>query len=378
MFLSLSTRQLRVLFVAVLLVVASAPGLALAQEASSQSQIRTGGTVVVGPAETVAGDLEVTGGTVLIDGTVQGDLTATGGNVVVAGTVAGDVVATGGSVAIEGTVGGNVAALGGAIVLREGATVDGRFEAVAGDVRIDGAILGDAVVAADTIAVGDAASVGGALEYNRDASSFSAAPGATIAGGAVAVQDPAFTGFPDGVPFGGGGFAPVIPSWVGAVYGFFANLLLGVVLLAVAPGLGRRVAGVGTTDTLRAGGVGLLALLAVPVLLIAAAITIVGIPLSLAGFVVFLATLWVASVYGAFVVGTRLLGYADRDNRWLALLVGLLIVGLVGAVPLVGGLVGFLVLLLGLGAFALALRGESGGDGDGPVASAVEPGRPAA
>jgi cytoskeletal protein CcmA (bactofilin family) len=373
---SITSQQIRVLLVTILVVLATAPGLAVAQTAG---EFRSGGTVVVGPGETVAGNLEATGGTVLIEGVVDGDLSVTAGTVVVAGTVSGDVLATAGSVTIEGTVGGDVGAVGGSVVLRQGAAVDGRFEAAAGDVRIDGAVGGDAVVATERLVVGETATVGGALQYDNDVGSVSVAPGATIAGGATAVASPAFTVLEGGLF--SGGFdpvpAPVIPNWVGAVYGFFANLLLGVVLLALAPGFSRRVAGLGTGEALRSGGVGLLVLLGVPVLLIAVAVTIIGIPLSIAGFVAFLLTLWAAGVYGAYTVGTWLVSYTDTQNRWLALVVGLLIVALVGAVPILGGLIGFLVLLVGLGAFALALRGESG-DGDRPAASAVEPGRPAA
>lgn len=351
-----------VIGVALLVVVGTVPGLTAAQET------RAGGVVVVGPDERV-GSLEVTAGTVVVEGVVDGDLTATAGSVVVTGTVTGDLTATAGSITVEGDVGGAVGAVGGAVLVREGASVGGGLEAAAGDVRIDGMVGGDAVVAADSMTVGPAADIGGELRH--DTRSISVAPAAAVGGGVRAVDNPEFTTlagigsrFADGPGF-------TVPPWVGAVYGFLANLLLGVLLLAVAPAFGRRVAGLGRTRTLRSGGAGLLVFVATPVALALLAVTIVGLPLSLAGLAAFLLVLWTAGVYGAYVVGAWLLAYADEANRWLALVVGLVVVAVVGVVPVLGALAQFVILLVGLGALALALRGESGA-GEQPSAATGE------
>jgi cytoskeletal protein CcmA (bactofilin family) len=371
-----SLARLAVLVVAALVVLAGVTGVAAAEE------VRTGGVVVIGAGETVADDLVVTAGSVIVEGRVDGDLTATAGSVVVEGVVRGDVVATAGSVTVAGTVGGDVGAFGGSVLLAEGASVGGNVEAAAGDVRLDGAVAGDALVAAERLTVGPAARLDGELRHDTD--QLSVATGSVVGGGVVADTDLGFTIAP---AFGVGPVAfdgdapdvPVVPAWVGALYGLLVNALLGVVLLAVAPVFGRRVADLGATRALRSGGAGLLVAVGVPVALVGLLLTIVGIPLSLAGLVVFLVLLWVASVYGAVVVGTWLLSLADDDgaSRWAALAIGLVVVAVVTAIPVVGGLVQAIVTLLGLGAFALAVRGESGRDDDtGPAGS--EAGRPAA
>jgi len=364
--------RLGVLAVAVLVLIAGTAGVALAEE------VRSGGVVVIEAGETVSDDLVVTAGTVVVEGRVDGDLTATAGSVIVEGTVDGDLTATAGSVTVAGTVGGDVGAFGGSFLLRDGASVGGSLEAAAGDVRVDGAVAGDTLVGAERLTVGPTASLEGELRH--DTAEFTLETGATVAGGVVADDNIAFTHAP---AFGAGPFTsdgpnvPVIPAWVGAVYGLLVNLLLGAVLLAVAPGFGRRVADLGTTRALRAGGAGLLVAIGVPVALVFLVFTIVGIPLSLAGLVAFLLVLWVASVYGAFVGGSWLLSLADGSNRWIALVVGLVAVAILTAVPIVGGLIQAVVTVVGLGAFALALRGESGREGGvGPAGS--EAGRPAA
>lgn len=292
------------------------PGVAAAQET------RAGGYVVVGPDETHAGDLAVTAGTAVVRGTVDGDLTAAGGTVI----VAGDGVVT------------------------------GDLEAAAGAVVLDGVVDGTARLGADEISAGPTARVGGDLLYDADADRVSVAPGATVAGRTAATDDLNFAVLPAAGPTAGF-VPPSLPPGTFVAYGFFANLLLGAALLLVAPGFAREVATVGTTRPLRSGGVGLLAAVGAPVALAGLAVTVVGIPLSLVGFVAFGLLLWVALIYGALVVGTAALSLADVDSRWGALALGLLVVAVLGAIPF-GNALNAVVALLGLGAFALALSDE--------------------
>jgi cytoskeletal protein CcmA (bactofilin family) len=330
---------------------------------------RAGGTVVVGPDETITGGLEVTAGSVVIQGTIEGDLRAVAGSIVLedTATVTGDAELVGGSVIVAGTVAGSAEFAGGSFLLRDGATVGGSLDGGAGEVRLDGAVNGDARVGAETLVLGSTAVLGGGLEY--DAGTFTREDGAQVGGEVVRNTD-----LVTGPEFGGAFDAPVLPWWVGQAYGFLANLALGAVLLVVAPAFAARVTTLGTTKAVRSGGAGLLALVGVPVLLVLVALTIVGIPLTIIGLLLFLVALWIGSVYGAFVVGTWLLGLADRENRWGALVLGLAVVAILTAIPYgLGGVVGLVVLVLGLGAFALALRGE-GGEGDEGTLGATDQG----
>jgi cytoskeletal protein CcmA (bactofilin family) len=349
-------RQLLALSVAFLVLLGAGPTVATAQTS------QTGGTVVVGPDETVTGGLEVVAGTVVIHGTVEGNLQAVGGSVLVSesGTVTGNAELTGGALVVAGAVGGDVTFAGGSFLLREAGSVGGTLEGGAGDVRLDGAVAGDTTVGAETLTLGSTAVLSGGLEY--DAGTFDRQDGSQVAGGVVRNSN-----LTVGTDFGGFE-APVIPWWVGQAYGFLVNLALGAVLLLVAPAFAGRVSTLGTTETLRSGGAGLLTLVGVPILLLVVALTIVGIPLSLVGVLLFAIVLWIGSVFGAYVVGTYLLRLVERENRWGALVLGLAVVAILSAIPYgLGGIVGFVVLLLGLGAFALAVRGEGGDEGDGRV-----------
>ncbi|NHN46088.1 polymer-forming cytoskeletal protein [Halostella sp. JP-L12] len=331
-------RRSRYLAVALALiaVLATVPGIVAAQET------RTGGTVVVGEGETVDGDLTASGGNVIVRGTVTGDLSAFSGNVIIEGEVGGDVSAFAGNVRIAGDVGGDVSAFGGTVVVEENASVGGQLAAAAGTVTIDGTV-GSAEVAADTVALGSTAVVEGDLRYDGN---LTAAEGSAVRGETVRDDD---------ISPG-----PQVPNfeWAGTVFGFLVNLLLGAILLFVLPTFSTRLGEYGVDNPLRAGGIGVLALVAAPVLFLLFAITIVGIPIALAWLFLFLLLAWIGSVYGAFLVGVVLLSAADVRNRWLALVLGLVVVAVATQAPYVGGLIGLLVFLLGLGSLFGLVAGD--------------------
>jgi cytoskeletal protein CcmA (bactofilin family) len=340
---------------------AAAPGVAGAQEQ------RTGGTVTIGPDETHEGDLEVTAGEVLVEGTVDGDLTATGGSVTVTGEVTGAMTATAGSVIVEGDIGGDTTATGGDVHLREGATVDGTLEATGGNVTVDGSVTGDARLDGDTVTVGPTASVDGDLTYSADRSDID--EDASIAGSVTELDDPGVGPFSDvSVPdLPDAAVTPLI-----GLYLFSANFLLGAVLLSVAPRFSDRVSRQGIDRPAASGGVGLATLVGAPFLIAALFLSVVGIPLAFFAGYAFVFALWIGLIYGAFVIGTWGLARLDRGHRWGALALGLAAVSLLNALPYVGVLL-VVIALLGLGAFVRTLYerrtdrddGNDGDDNDG-------------
>ena len=355
-------RQLIALLFVSLVVFGGMPTVAAAQGFGPGSDGAVGGVVRIDADETYQGNLDAAAGSVVIAGTVDGDVSAAAGSVIVAesGQVTGSLDAAAGSVVIEGTVDGDVTVGAASLELREGSRVGGSVEAGAAEVLIDGGIDGDATVGADTLQIGAPAEIGGSLTY--DAEEFLLSDDATVSG--TVIRDESLSvGGPD--VFGSGAELPSIPAWIGTLYGALVNLLLGAVLLLVAPQFARDVVATGRSRTARSAGVGVLALVGIPIALFLLLFTIIGIPLSLAGFVVFGLLLWVTSVYGMIVLGTWLLSLADSANRWLALFVGVVTVTVLDFVPFVGGVVSLLVLLVGLGAFIAAVRDRSGGDGGG-------------
>lgn len=338
------------LALAALLVLSLPVGIAAAET-------RTGGTVVVAEGETVSEDLTAAAGTVIVRGTVDGDLDAFAGNVVVTGTVTGDVNAFAGNVRVAGEVGGDVSAFGGNVFVENGAEVGGDLEAAAGVASLDGSVAGDAEVGSDELTVGPDAVVGGDLRYSADDPRI--AEGAQIDGRIERVEDPV------DVPV-----FPVVPGWVSTVYEFVVNLVVGAILLALLPAFSGRVADRFAERPLASGGVGLLVLVGVPVVLVLFAITIVGIPIAIIGALAYALALWLGYVYGAFGLGSWLVSLGDEDwGRWVALVLGLVVVAVVGLVPVLGGIVEFVVLLVGLGALVASVYGRVRGRESEPAAT---------
>lgn len=336
-----SITRVTVLVLLAMLVVGAGPGVAATQSVSDSDGI--GATVVVEEDETVD-DVSAIAGNVYVDGTVEGDVSTVAGNVFVDGDVEGDVSGVAGNLEISGTVEGDVSAAAGNVNLLEDGSVGGDVSAAAGNVVLEGTIDGDAALAAGTIQLEETAAIDGDLEYSGDLQ------GET---GVVAGELTQTT-----LEFG---FEPVLEpfvSWLAALYAFALNLLLGAALLLLFPRFSDGVADRVANAPVRAGLVGVGVLFAVPVLLIAVAITIIGIPLSVIGGFLFAFSVWVGIVYGRFAVAAWILSALEVENRWLALVVGLLGGAVLGQVPFVGGLVNFLIFLLGFGAFSMALYGH--------------------
>jgi len=342
--------------------VASATGVVAAQET------RAGGSVVVDEGETVDG-IQTLGGTVVVRGTVDGDLQALSGSVVIeqSGHVTGDVQATAGSVTVLGTVDGSLEASAGSVSIGESAVIDGDVRLAAGDFRMAGTVNGSVEAGVDNLRLTATAVIAGDLRYSRNAD-FAREDGATVGGEVTAVR-----GLSPEVGFGG--FSLPDPGPLNVVFGIYwalVTLLLGAILLAAFPRFTSELAGEVSTNPLRAGGVGLVGLIGVPIALVLIAITIVGIPLTVLGFMAWGLAVFVSIPLGEYAVGSWALSHVDIDSRWAALVVGVVGVATLSRIPVVGWVIEFAVFLLGFGALLWVLyRGFRRRHGDDETDSSV-------
>jgi cytoskeletal protein CcmA (bactofilin family) len=326
-------RRTFALLVALVVGVALLPGIAAADT-------RVGGTVVVDGQQT--GDVSATGGTVVVTGTIDGDLRAYGGDITIAegAEVTGIVRAYGGDVTVNGSVGGNALAYAGSVTLGSDGNVDRSFGAIAGDVTIVGRVGGDANVFAGTITIAETAVVDGGLTYQGELLD----EGGTIEGVVQGTSDLAL------VP-------PLDPLLaVFGVFIFFGDLLLGAVLVYAAPKFADAAALTAQSEPFRTAGAGLTAALGVGIAITLLAVTLVGLPLAVALLLLAIVLAWVAAVYGRYAVGAWALSYTDYDSRYLAVVVGVVAVTVLGFLPYVGTLLRAVVFLLGAGVVALGAR----------------------
>jgi cytoskeletal protein CcmA (bactofilin family) len=386
-------------------------------------ETRSGDEVVIGPDEVIEDDLYVTAGEVVVDGTVRGDLIAFGGSIVVDGTVEGDLIGAARSVEIGGTVEDDVRIAGQTLLLGEGAEVEDDLIAAAFSLENvpDSAVGGTLMYAGyqallqgsvgeDVNAAANGLELGGEVGANVDAEvdgedggppAFLFAPQADLP-----TVDPGLT-LTDSAAVGGdltyesSTEARIDPqaqiegevigeerpaeeeedayTFADAVFdhlrSFVALLLVGLILIWIAPNWLRRRAGTvleRPVASLGWGVLGLVAFLALGVAILLATLVlavILGL-LTLGGLVALIVVLgllaevvlvlafWISTNYLAQIVVSFLAGLllveavrpGRGSGRVLPLVVGLILYVILRAIPVLGALVGLAVVLLGLGA----------------------------
>jgi cytoskeletal protein CcmA (bactofilin family) len=350
--------------VLVAVVLAFLPGAAAAQQTELGGKVRSGREVTIPAGQTVQGDLVASGGTVRIDGRVDGDLVASGGQVIVAGTVTGDLLAAAGTTTISGEV-------------------EGDARVASGQTRIDGRVGEDVLLGTGQASIDSGAQVGGDLIFAAGrmqmdgavAGSVLGSAGNYTQGGSVGGSERVNVGEPEQEQ------EPTLADrTVGALRRYVSILVVGVLLLWLLPRVLRGAADLARGRPLVGLGVGVLGFLGVIValVLVVLATVLVAVVLgllglgSLAGVAVFGGILVAAVIVFLFVLAVafaaqatvglalgRLLLRTDGASflGWLgALALGVLVVVLVAAIPVVGGWLEALLVLLGLGALLLAAR----------------------
>jgi cytoskeletal protein CcmA (bactofilin family) len=348
------------------------------------------GATTVAAGETIDDTVLAIGQTVSIDGDVNGDLLAFARVVTIHGHVAGDVITAGETVEVQGSVGGSVYAAGRGVTIKQmrigrnlytagrdvavesGVEISGNATAAGSTVNVDGKVGIDLTTAADavvlrgevtrnvtgfgqTITLLAPASIGGNLVAHVMANeSLQIAPGATVRGNV----DKQITNGPRARTTVSRYLTGSFYTWQMVRLG--AAFLAGLLLLWAVPGLRTATipdAGAGV----KAGAIGLVTAIALPVVALIACITVVGIPLGLLSAIVWLFALYFAKIVVAQMIGRRLFVSSHGLPHYAAtLLAGLVIVIVAINLPWVGWLIGLALTLLGLGMIVTYVSERSG------------------
>lgn len=128
-------------------------------------------------------------------------------------------------------------------------------------------------------------------------------------------------------------------------------LLLGLILLLLAPKAADAIASTAKARALIAALVGLLGFFLIPVIAIVACVTVIGLPLGVVLLALIVPLYAISYCAAALVLGRLIL----RQARILAFIVGLVILQLLTLIPLAGAIIGFLAVVFGLGVMLLAI-----------------------
>ena len=172
-------------------------------------------------------------------------------------------------------------------------------------------------------------------------------------------MDPIFVALQGQPPMEPDIFSRVFAFWARTAGTFFGTLIVGGLLLALAPDFTDDV--IETVEdelgTSLVWGLGIF--VALIVIIIVLVITIIGIfvviPLAIVAFVLYL----VGSAIVFITIGDRLLDAADMSgSRWGDLVVGALVATVVAAIPVIGGLANFVINAIGVGAIVYRWRSK--------------------
>jgi cytoskeletal protein CcmA (bactofilin family) len=322
----------------------------------------SGSTVVIPAGETIPHDLYVAGNSIHIDGRIDGDLFVAGNTVDVTGPVSGDLFVAGGTVTVAAPVGRHLRAAG-------------------GTVTVSGPVTLDLMAAAGTLSLTSAARVGGDLIFYGATATMDGTVAGSVLGSAQTYQQTGNVGGSEQVsirPRNAPRPAPSAGSRVLNQLRRYAGMLIaGALLILLLPSFIRATTARLRQRPLPSLGIGALAsviylavmlglLLAMAILAVLLGLlglgslvfTAIGGALLAMGalsYLIILVALLGAAVVVGLTLGRMILEHVEQpwaQSPYVALLLGVLIVVVLTAIPVLGGILDALVFLLGLGALS--------------------------
>ncbi len=347
---------------------------------AAASEFRKGESAEVRRDEVVQGDVFLTGDRMRVEGTVKGDVFAFGRALEVPGHVEGDVIVFAQSARITGQVDGNIRGFnnnitvtgtvgrsitefcetltiesqgkigGSATAFVNSFTMDGQIGrdilAFSGQMFLTGSVVGDVRAKGRNLDIASSARVDGRVRFEGEHEP-------SVASGAKLAFPVEYTHYKSR------------PEYTRSRYYFWrllwtcAFILYGLVLIHLFPEFSKEC--VGAAQNAGASlGLGLLVCISLPIAAVLACVTIVGSPLGILAFLVWLVTLFSAQIVFGGLIGRWILGPAqDAWGQVGRMALGLAIIGvivpIIHQVELLEFLVKLAVVLWGFGAISLAL-----------------------
>lgn len=302
-----------------------------------------GDRVVVGPGETKESGFTVAGADVEFLGKAQKNLRAFGASVVHSGEVEGDMLVLGSQVTLAGIY-------------------HGRVRAGAASLVLSGTFDHDVAAGAARITVAPTAVIKGNLRYT--AATLERKEGARIEG-TVARRE-----FREREEWIEKGKKALSGLWLAYwLFSIPALIIVGVLVHYLSPPGTEEVLSRLSQFPWKSMGIGLVFIAVVPVGVMIAVATVVGIPAGIIILVVYALFLYISRVFAGVWIGRKILGFLKKSwaEAFLGpLILGTLLTSILLAIPVIGWFFWLLFVLLGVGAMWQAVWAESRGQRQGP------------
>ena len=342
-------------------------------------ELKSGNSVNYPKGSAVMDDILAAGNQVSVDPRVEGDVHAVGQDITISGPIKDSVKIAGNSVTVSGPVGNDVWMAGQNVTLSAPVT-DNAFLAGSNVKLTDRASVGT-----DLLAAGNNLTLMGNVRRNMRVAGNDITIGGTVGGNVYACSNNAIR-ILDGAVIRGNLFyespqkASIAPGakvlgrtehslpakekakpvfwskfmfWLGSL---IASILFGIVFIALFPVYSQQTANTVKHSFWLSLGIGFITLIVVPILFFIILFTILGIPIALALLALYMVLLYAARIPVAIAIGQLFLGRGRESlpNQFGSMILGLVIIYLISAIPILGGLVKLIVAAVGLGAFVMS------------------------
>lgn len=337
-------------------IAATADGIAASRSGSGNTYL-TGGEVRIN--QPVRADLYAAGGTVVIAESVAEDATLAGGRIGVMAAVGQDLRVTGGKISIDARVGGDLLAAGGNISVSPASQVGGDVILAGGEVGFAGQAMRDIKLTGGKLVLAGEVK-GNARLYGQD---IRLAPGARILGDLTYASRNPLSDQELALVAGNvtreedapGHSNVAVSGWMHPLF-FISMLACGSILFLVFPNAVKGAEQIIRHTPLKSLALGLVMLFALPPMAILFMITVIGIPigfgLMLAYPVLLLLGYLCAAVFVGHAIAHALKQSGKTGTTWQVVFLAsaLLLFSLAASIPVLGGMLVFLVALMGTGA----------------------------
>lgn len=357
---------------------------------ASAYTIKTGDSVYVSKDQTIEGNLYAAGSNLTIEGKVTGDVICAGQSINISGEVAGDIICAGQLLNLSGQTGGNLRVAGNTInfsgqvarnAMAIGATI---ITAASSTIGWDLFGLGNIFdlrgdIGRDLYGGAGTASLAGKIEKNvklnfgpKNTNNKSL----TITNAAIINGDVSYTSEKNAIIETGAvikgktthNLPPVIAKksnfinsswWWSNLISVFSALVVGLVLISFWREPIIKITDLMLARTNAALGWGILVLLLTPLIALILLITIIGIPLSLILTAAWLVALYLSKILVGILAGRWFLNKfipKQKDSLTMSMIIGIVMLYLIFALPLLGWAIALLTTLWGLGGIMLTLK----------------------
>lgn len=321
-------------------------------------EFRTGDIISIPRGTIVNDNIFIAAGEINVNGTIKGDLITFGGNTTILGTVEGNIISGGGRVKVsaaaknvfigggeilvDGIVKNDLLVGGGMVSLGEKAKIGKDVFLGCGSANISGKIFRNLRIGCEELKVSSTTLVKGDMIYS--ARNVAISDNAKILGRITSYVMPDYRGRAVGF------LAGVVLAQ--RIVNFLALLLLGILVIIFMPNQVKLITSKMTGEFWKSLGWGIFSLIVVPIIVILLFLTLIGIPLGLLLFIVYVLGIYVTGIFVSIVIGKWIFarfGKPDISSIW-ALTVGFIVLKLLTWIPIIGWIFGLIVFLWAFGA----------------------------